>query len=218
MRRIDEFPELKKIFPSEEMLLRRLPATGGDAPELDRNEEVAWELLEEERTLGDLVSKTRVSRFSTYECLKQLLEKGLLEITREAAPAAPKPAVERPSSRRKPAKRRVLPTIAAVLILAGCVFAGDRLVPRPPGPGWTAVLRPVPSPVEERLGEAAIIAGLEEHAAVGGSYPVNLDVLSARGIVPAAVVRRTRAAGFRYRPVDGGESYELTRDPAARRP
>lgn len=217
MRRIDEFPELRKIFPSEKMLVRRLAPADDDAPSLDRQEEIVYELLENERTLGDLVSKTRIARFSTYESCKQLLEKGLLEITQEVEPVKQAPVVERPSPRQPTGrrKRRVLPAVAAAAFLAACVFTGHQIVPRLLHAGSIGD----PSPLEQRLDEAAIRAGLEEYVAVGGSYPIDLAVLSAREIVPGRIVRRAEAAGLRYRLDPGGNGYELIRDPAAgRRP
>ncbi|MBN1884063.1 MAG: DUF4388 domain-containing protein [Candidatus Krumholzibacteriota bacterium] len=222
MRRIDEFPEMRKIFSSEEMILGRLPLPTEDPPSLDRNEEIVYELLERGRTLGDLVSKARMARFCTYESLKQLLEKELLEITREAAPTGTAPVAERPRMKepgpgRK--QRRVLPTIAAAAALAACFVVGEYLAPRLLPPGWTARSRVVRAPIEKRLDEAAIRAGLEEYAATRGSYPITLDVLAARRILPAGVIERAGRDGLRYRPARGGAGYELSRDRSAdRRP
>jgi len=80
MRRIDEFPEMLRIFPSEKMTVRRLEMPAEKPPKLDRQEEIIYELIEDEVRIEDLVSTTRMARFCTYEGIKSLLEKGLLEI------------------------------------------------------------------------------------------------------------------------------------------
>jgi len=83
MRRIDEFPELQRIFPSEETIVKRNPIPENGRIELEDNEEIIYELLEREMTISELVSRARMARFCTYEALKNLLEKGLLQIVGE---------------------------------------------------------------------------------------------------------------------------------------
>jgi hypothetical protein len=74
MRRIDEFPEILRIFPSEATILKRLPMPETSPPSLDAQEKTVYKLLAEEQCLGVLVSRARMSRFCAYETLKCLLE------------------------------------------------------------------------------------------------------------------------------------------------
>ncbi|HVO77021.1 MAG TPA: DUF4388 domain-containing protein, partial [Candidatus Bathyarchaeia archaeon] len=55
MRRIDEFPELKRIFTSVNTIVERLPKPNGDGGELDEVEETIYDLLQRPMRIGDIV-------------------------------------------------------------------------------------------------------------------------------------------------------------------
>ena len=137
MRRIDEFPEMLRIFPSEKMTIKQLAMPAEKPPKLDRQEEIIYELIEGEARIEDLVSTAKMARFCTYEALKNLLEKGLLELgeipveeVKEAPPEPVKPVVKR-------RKMSIFPTFATVLFLVACFAVGEYLVPLILPPGWS---------------------------------------------------------------------------------
>ncbi len=226
MRRIDEFPELFRIFTSEKMAVKRLEMPQEDPPKLDRQEEFVYELLEEDTRIEKLIATAKMARFCTYEALKNLLEKGLLEITEKpieekAVEVEPK-IVEK--KRRKPV---LLPSFATVLLLFAAFAVGECLIPFLLPPGWCSATLQNPyettsqngTLLAEGLGEmnlryteAALRQGLEEHRASRGSYPISLEVLTAKKIVPRRILDEAQQHGFTYRAADDYLSYSLSRN------
>lgn len=228
MRRIDELPEIQRIFHAEEMMVRRLPIQPGSSPGLERPEEIVYEMLEEQTSIAEVVAGARMARFCTYEALKSLLEKELLEITRDAGQpereAAPKERIVR---RRTEGRKRALPTLATAAALMLCFAIGEYAVPALLPPGWTAdALQASAAPAARarepglsgdlseftlRRLETTIGQGLEEYRAVMGEYPFSLEILVVKKILPADVVSRAHQSGLVYRLDETGVSYELVR-------
>ena len=142
MRRIDEFPELKRIFTSENTIVKRLSKSKAPGVELDELEESVYELLEIQMNIAQLISKARMARFCTYEVLKNLLEKGLLQIIECEIPAevADETADDVEAA---PPKRGYLAAIAAVGVLIVCFAFGEIVMPSAFPP-----VVPVPAPTE----------------------------------------------------------------------
>ncbi|MDD3642317.1 MAG: DUF4388 domain-containing protein [Candidatus Krumholzibacteria bacterium] len=227
MRRIDEFPEIRRIFRAEEMMVRRLPAEPSRKIPLERSEEVVYELLENESSVADVLKRAKMARFCAYEALKNLLEKELLEITRDVQPEQEKSPGEQVRERRSGGRKRTLPTMAAAAALALCYAAGEYAVPALFPPGWTADAMRAPAaaaPLSRDPGlsgdlsefrlrrlETTVRQGLEEYRAVMGEYPFSLEILVVRKILPAGVVTRVHQAGLVYRAGDPADRYELSR-------
>jgi hypothetical protein len=221
MRRIDEFPEMRRIFPSEEMVVRRLPAPPDSSARLERTEEIVYNMLSDETSVGNLISHARMTRFSTYEALKSLMEKELLEIVRDTLPVEEEVEEEVLEEKAK-SGRKLAPSLAVITMLIGCFFAGEYLVPAVLPPGWTAEAfsreaaagRPG-SRLEEfklRRIEATVSEGLEEYFAVKGTYPFTLEVLAVRKFVTRNTISRVHQAGIVYRMGENGRTYELARE------
>lgn len=224
MRRIDEMPELLRIFPSEETLVRRVPPVA-ERPELEPAEEELYELLESEISLAALLPRARMARFCTYETLKQLLEKGLLQVTPVEQPA---PVAEEETEDEYEVVRpsRTVPLLAAVGAMAACLVIGEIAVPRILPPGWSfssrASARVAPAPrgaglapdlagIEAGLVERAVRDEIEEHFALTGSYPPDLETLVSRGLLRRDTIERAGALGLTYRAERGGTAYALVR-------
>lgn len=223
MRRIDEFPEMQRIFPSEDMIFQRLPVPGDKQLKLENNEEIIYELLSSERSLSYLVAHARMARFCTYEALKQLLEKGLLEF-REAVTEAKEETVVKSQEKKKKGKKILMPVLATVSLLLASFAIGQYAVPRALPPGWNSIpivarshssSRPageLACTIEEikvRALKAALREGLEEYMATKGSYPFTLEVLAVKKIISNRLVTQAQQSGLRYRMGDGGSSYTL---------
>jgi hypothetical protein len=224
MRRIDEFPELLRIFTSERMAVKRLEMPKVKPPKLDRQEEIIYELLEEETRIEKLIATSKMAKFCTYEALKNLLEKGLLEITE--TPVEEKIVeVEPKAVVKKKRKSRLLPSFATVAILVAAFAVGEFLVPVILPPGWCAaslterietarrsgtLLAGSVGELDKRHIEAALKEGLEEHRVSRGSYPISLEVLAAKKIVPPRVLDGAQRYGFAYHTTDRGLSYSLS--------
>jgi hypothetical protein len=226
MRRIDEFPEMLRIFPSEKMTVERLAMPADKPPKLDRQEEVVYELIEVEVSIGDLVSMAKIARFCTYEALKNLLEKGLLEIGE--IPAEEVHEIEEPvRTVVKPRKMRVIPTLATILFLLASFAVGEYLVPMLLPPGWGVARSAEPATeipagetfvaanlevLNERFAMEALREGLETHMALTGSYPITIEILAVRNIIPPSLLDEIQKYGFVYRMLEDGASYSLERN------
>jgi hypothetical protein len=223
MRRIDEMPELRRIFTSEQTILKRLNRE--PIPDMDKNEEAIHRLLEHEMSLGELIAQARMARYCTYEACKNLFEKELLEIITETATVEETAQEEQVEERAQ--RRRLVPTLAAVALLVASFAIGEYAVPLLSPPGWSArsqLRRNVEADTGERslagsIGElslrhteASLREGLEEYCAVKGSYPFTLEVLVVRSFVPEEVVAAAQQSNIRYRLGRNGTSYSLARD------
>jgi hypothetical protein len=220
MRRIDEMPELRRIFTAEQTILKRLDRD--PFPDLDRNEAAVHALLEYETSLGELITHARMARYCVYEACKNLLEKGLLEIITETASV--KEAAQEELVVEQAKRRHLVPTFAAVALLVASFAIGEYAIPLISPPGWSARMQ-IQGNVEadaDRAGsigglslrrtEASLRQGLEEYFAAKGSYPFTLEVLVVRSFVPEAVVTAAQHSNIRYRLGTDGTSYSLTRD------
>jgi hypothetical protein len=225
MRRIDEFPELQHIFPYEEMVFKRLePET--EPTELDSHEEFVYELLENELSLGELILRARMARFCTYEALKNLLEKQLLQIIKE-----PKAVIEEVREEVVEEivnkKKKLVPTMASVILLLACFAIGEYTVPAVLQPGWnaksSAPVKVIPAvsgnlmagsmrELSLRQLEASVCEGLEEYYAVNGSYPFTLEVLAVKKVVSEKIIENVHHSNLKYRLEKSGASYSLTRN------
>ena len=227
MRRIDEFPEMQRIFPSEEMVVRRLPAPQNRSSRIEKNEEIIYNMLSEETSISDLVAHARMARFNTYEALKSLLEKELLEITKDTSPIAEEVEEEVLEKKAKSGKK-FAPTLAVVFMLIACFIAGEYIVPTLLPPGWTAeafssepsltrgtgegLLSADLKEFQLRRLEATVREGLEEYFAVKGTYPFTLEVLAVRKFITRDAIARVHQAGIVYRMGNSGYDYTLVRD------
>jgi len=221
MRRIDELPEIKRIFTSVDTLVKRLPKPK-DA-ELDDVEESVYELLERPMRVGDIIPKARLARFCTYEVLKTLLEKSLLQIVESEKPVevtAETPAVDE----SVPVRHGVLQTVAATGVLLFCLAFGEIAVPYILPPGWGVVRRgavratsetsvasvaPTLGELDSRRLEATIREALEEHLAQGGAYPASLETLVSKGFLSRRTLGEALGQGVTYRVANAGRSYSL---------
>jgi hypothetical protein len=227
MRRIDELPEIQRIFPSDEMVVRRLPAPEDKSSQIEKNEEVIYNMLSEETSISDLVAHARMARFSTYEALKSLLEKELLEITMDTSPVAEEVEEEVLEEKAKSGKK-LAPTFAVVFMLIACFIVGEYVVPTLLPPGWTAEAFSSDPSVAGDIGEGLLSAdlkefrlrrleavvreGLEEYFAVKGTYPFTIEVLAVRKFITRDTIARVHQSGIVYRMGNSGRDYSLVRE------
>ncbi len=226
MRRIDEFPELKNRFPSSEMTFKNIVKPGEKRPELTRNEDFIYELLEEEMEFSKLISNGKMALFSIYEALKNLSEKELLQVTQKSTPEI---EVTPPEEKEKTySKRRFLPASITILILLACFFIGEFAVPYLLFPGWSLLssktradtrtaattdtyLNGNLDEIKMRQLEKKIRSALSEYMAERESYPLTLEILSIRGFISEDVCARANQAGFNYSLDKNTQSYLFKR-------
>jgi hypothetical protein len=220
MRRIDEFPELKKIFPSETTAIRKISPEDDQLPELDKYEEVIYDLLEVHHTVGKLIVKAKMASFCTYEALKNLLEKGLIEVT-EVSDAKGEYKSEESGKEQREGKKSFLPAVAIVLILAASFAIGNYMVPTLIPDCSRTYFTNVQSPRDSNLMasnlavfksrqiKSTIEAKLEEYKAMKGTYPFTLEILVARKFISGKTIAGAQQLGISYTTGKDGKSYRL---------
>ncbi len=181
MRWIDEFSLMLEEFPSSEMTVKRKDGID-PKDELARNETAVLEMLTNERTINDLVAHAKIPRFETIEALRQLKERGLVEVEDRACSGVERDetiSVARPSRAKQ--RRNPLPLAAAVAVCVACGVWGARdVLPfhrlrASAADGVGARVR-VSSTDRNRI-EVSLRWCLEVYRAEFGSYPRDLSVL-----------------------------------------
>lgn len=213
MRWIDELPLVLEDFPRGETIIRRTPESS--APEdLSQAETTLLEMLAKEREIDDLVAHAMAPRFETLETLRQLKEKGLIEVEDRATPATPHGADEvAPTRPRARSRKNPLPLVAAIVVFVGCGVWGTRDMLRlqqRAADGMDGRSRQIGIlSAERRTTEEALRWYLEIYRAKNGSYPESLSVLEAAKIGPESLFRRVAEHSFRYHLTPGGYRYIL---------
>jgi hypothetical protein len=213
MRRIDEFPLLLKDFPDGEATVRTRPESGGEEG-LTPAEKAFMEALSGGKTIDDLVAHAKMPRFETFEVLKQLKEKNLIDVEAREFPAqAPEsavPAVKRFRDRQRP---NPLPLVAAAVVFVVCTLWGARSILHIPdriAAGATVRSAAATIPSRERnQAEDELRWYLEVYRAELGSYPADLGRLNERGFIPEEVLERAKKHAFRYYLTPRGDRYIL---------
>jgi len=122
-RRLDEWPRIAKSIPSADIVFKRI-----DRPELKlqpkEDEARVLSLIDERRSVGDLVEISGLGRFHTYACLYHLMSTGQIEV------AYAKPTLKKGHKIEVSMKSLVAPiaiaiTVGIVLveIIAGSIVA-----------------------------------------------------------------------------------------------
>jgi len=213
MRRIDEFPLLLKEFPDGEAMIRTR-SQSGDADELASAETTFVEMLAAGRTIDDLVAHAKMPRFETFEILKQLKEKSVIEVEeREVTPPALESAAI-PSKRSRDRQRsNPFPLVVAAVAFVVCALWGARDIVHLSdrvAASVTARHSTATDPSRERnQTEDELRWHLEVYRAELGSYPTDLSRLQERGFVPEEVLERAKEYSFRYYLTPRGDRYIL---------
>ena len=216
MRRIDEFPELERIFPSEDTIVKRLPTPADATVRARRARGIDL------RPSRDADEHRRDRSEGADGALLHV--RGAEEPSRKGAP----PDHRGPKEPRKPtpettdAEDEAPPRRASPVRRSppwGCSSSASRsasspcrassrrdgafvrrgAVARGGGAADAASVAPTLGELESRLLEAAVREGLEEHLALKGAYPTSLETLVANGLMPKRMLDEAHARGFSYR-------------------
>jgi len=129
-RRLDEWPRISKAISSDEIVFKRI-----DRPELKlqpkEDEARVLSLIDERRSVSDLVEISGLGKFHTYSCLYHLLSSGQIEV------AYAKPAVKQGRVMDVSIKTFVAPM--AIAIAAGVLLIGFVIGSIIASKGWMAV-------------------------------------------------------------------------------
>jgi len=221
MRRIDEFPQMLEMFPSEKLVFTRRE-NQPEPDEMTENEREVLALLDDPASLRDLIGRGKMPVFEVYESLKQLREKGLIDMEEPEADDTEEPeSGTRERARRGPTKN-VLPFMTAALLFSGAVYAGFSGVSGVSGPtridaslenvtreALAAVQVPLDPAVARSRVEHQLRWCLEAYQAENGVYPASLSDLETGGLASPALIANARAHAFRYRLTANQTGYTL---------
>jgi hypothetical protein len=209
MRRIDEFPQMLEMFPSDSILITRVDnADDADEDKMTENEKTVLGLLDDTMSLNDLISRARMPLFEVYESLKLLKDKDLIKtkddntkVVDEAAAAAAVTV----KTRRNP-----LPFLVVALLFAATLFLGFHGFVQNFGAHRATVIASIESnsiarnQVEENLRWV-----IEAYRAQYGAYPHSLQALEDTGLATPRLMKMADLFSFRYQLTAGRPTYTL---------
>jgi len=230
MRRIDEFPAMLKEFPDGGMTVKKHgepgesgesgessePRMSAEDQELTRNESMILEVLSRETSINDLVSRAQMPRFETYEALKRLKEKNLIEVEKSRI-LEPESNIARKIAKKSRSGRRrnPLPLLLSIVVFVSSAFWGARgilpLVRTGSGAGQRLAITMTKndSPIRRDQIEEKLRWYLESHRAMHGTYPTRLSSLEERGGASHTFLDEVAAFSFRYYLTPEGDRYTL---------
>lgn len=207
MRRIDEYPILQEMFPSEGI---RIAPTGREidpAAEMFESEKSVLAVLKSPRAMRDIISRAKMPAFDTYEALKLLKEKGLIVLEAEAPASA--------EAAGGSTAQRVRRQIGNPLIMTGCLviftvaaFFG----------AWHDADRAAAIVQSGALAnDGASRARVEYHVrwlieayhARTGFYPTDLGELAKAGLADRSTLAKAATLELRYKLTSDRQTYTL---------
>lgn len=210
MRRIDEYPQILKEFPSGSAKVKAC-GKGPKQDDLTTNESTIIGMLSEKRTIDDLVAHAMLPRFDTYEALKNLDEKNLIEVTERHA-AEPELSIGTKIGKRKKRRFRMtrnpLPLLVSLIALTAAGYWSSRSI-IPIFAKTTAVTTESEPSLERNQVEAELRWFLEIYKATHGSYPSKVSKLETTGIAPETFMNKVGQHEFRYYLTPGGSRFTL---------
>jgi hypothetical protein len=205
MRRIDEFPGCEELLPDlgTKVILADEP---GDEEELTENENMVRDLLDHERTLGELIAAARMPKYEVYEAVKHLHDKKLVTVELSEEMQEQRQVSQEKKKRKKRGPRRnVLPLLVSVVLFAAAGYWGFRSVM----PYFWTSTRSADATVLRNRTEAEVRGILEAYFAEYGKYPQTLSILKKTGHAKDDLLARVERHSFRYDLTAGGERYTL---------
>lgn len=210
MRRIDEFPLMLEMFPSEATRIKKAGTTE-EGQELSSTAMRLLGLLEDENRLDYLIANAQVPKFETYEALKQLNEKGCIQVTKtsEATTIDRRVRAKRKRKRHRGPKKNLLPITVALILFAGASIWRTNSIrteftspaSRPTADGEFSFNR---HRMEEHVRHL-----LEAYLAQTGRYPSSLKLLEKSGLASEQVMLLIERHSFKYYLTPGGRGYSL---------
>jgi hypothetical protein len=207
MRRIDEYPMLQEMFPTEGI---RIAATGREiAPdaEMFESEKNVLAMLKTPRPVRDVLSRAKMPAFDTYEALKLLKEKGLVVLEAEM-PAGNESTGSATAQRTKRQIGNPLVFGACIALFSACAFLG----------AWRDADRAV------ALARNGVFSGdhahrarveyhvrwlIEAYRARNGFYPTDLGELAKSGLADDSTLASAAALELRYKLTSDRQAYTL---------
>ncbi|KPK69368.1 hypothetical protein AMJ82_05720 [candidate division TA06 bacterium SM23_40] len=216
MRRIDEWPRIERALSGDHHRFAR-ESHPILSLELDAEEQRTLELIDGRTSLEELIDRSGLGRFRTYQAVYNLLEVGAIKKLAAEGPAS---TIEQTSGELARRLKVVSMAGATLVFLLGLTFlnvlAGPtiRMFLNPPAPSSkeTTLLGRLlsdgsgeqPANSRESYMQSRIELALEVYYFTYGTYPAELVDLSGAGLA-----ERESLADFEYRAVEAGSAYTL---------
>jgi hypothetical protein len=207
MRRIDEYPMLLQTFPADGVRISasgRKPEAGVETMD---SETAVLALLDQPRTVRDIVARAQLPSFDVYEALKLLKEKGLIAVEEDLQSGL---TAEGTIAARVHRKKHGNPmtVVAATFMFASCLMFGAW---RNTGHVTRIAREGVVSrdPAARARVESHVRFVVEAFRAETGAYPATLEALRERGFVDKSTLQRAADFDLRYKLTRDGTAYTL---------
>lgn len=210
MRRIDEFPLLLEIFPSDQIMVSR-SGKEVENSDLTSNEKSILERLDHRLSLQDLIASAKMPLFEVYEALKLLKEKGLVEAKDERSKVTQDiEQAKNPKTIRRAPRVNPFPFALALVLLAISLFVGKRdLLTHFNAGEHFAIESLEESSVARNQMEAKIRWTLEAYRVLHGVYPTSFESLQSEGLATPRLLEKAKAFSFRYHLTPDRRAYTL---------
>lgn len=209
MRRIDEFPQMLEMFPSDKLIFSRSD-TEPSEEEMSTNESFILSLLEHPTSLCDLIAGGRMPLFEVYEALKSLREKELIHMEEPETDDDESGDDDVTARAPRRAMKNVLPLLVSFALFAGAMYVGMRDQVTDLSPQTIAQTGLIDGGDLVRAHtEAQLRWFIEAYRARHGIYPGSLSALEGDGLASAAFLDRARDMSLRYRLTAGRAGYTL---------
>jgi hypothetical protein len=208
MRRIDEFPQMLKAFPTLGTRIARSGKPRKDE-ELSSNEKAIRGLLSQERTLSHLIANGKMPRFETYEALKHLKDKKLIKVTLDERELDEVKGRHKKKRKVRRARANPLPVMGAILLFLFAIAWGASIG----APHLRAIMTHGTSPAETSVSRnrarEQLRFKLEAYRALYNTYPAAIRNLKSAGLATDAFLQDVKAYSFRYHLTAEGTRYTL---------
>jgi len=198
MRRLDESARIKQLYSPSLILL---PKDTSQKADLADEEKWVLSLMDGRRPIREILSKSRMGEFDTYQIISDLIDAGLAEVAEWPAEPVEAPA-EEPTARGK----QLVPAfgIAFVVILIAFVSFGLRwAVTKLETPTFAANVPQQSEQFQKNIEENVRFA-LEVYRATYAAYPDELTRLVEEGFIDSKAVEDLKYQKF-------GDGYRLER-------
>jgi len=211
MRRIDEFPQMLDMFPTDQILITRVDKDEDtDDEKMTKNEKAVLALLDEIISLRDLISIAKLPLFEVYESLKLLKDKELVKTKDEQPKAAVEDSQAAATKAAARPRRNPLPFMMAIVLFSATMFLGVHGFVQNFDTHRAAVIESIESnsiarnQVEENLRWL-----IEAYRAQYGAYPPSLSALEDAGLAAPRLMKMVELFSFRYQLTTGRPAYTL---------
>jgi hypothetical protein len=209
MRRIDEFPQALALLPDLGTRIHRVGKPKQNE-ELTQNETAILALLDKEQTLSFLIGRAKIPQYETYEAVRHLHEKDLVDVNIEDVGSAGTSTKTRMKRRRKRPRKNLLPFAVSFVLFVGTLGWGvSRTLPYLEGFVTGGRVQSTESISGRNRTEATLRWTLDAYYAKHQRFPSALSGLVESGLANQSFLHTVSGYSIRYHLTADGQRYTL---------